>query len=532
MNRNKRNTDSSIALLLVLLGLIARIPFVSRVIFEGDSARFALAMIDFDVTQMRPHAPGYVLYVGVAKLFDLFIQNEQISLISVSVVSSAFALGALYFLVLRMFGRTTGVICCLLLLSSPLFWFNGEMPLTYALEGLFIILFAYACFRSLSGEGKWLLYSALLIGIATGVRQNLFFIFLPFWIFALVKHPWKRILSACVVFGITCAAWFIPLVELSGGFQKYFATLKAQYSTWVIYPASFIHQLKGRGLILLKFMVWSLTLGLLPMFYALGHFFRIPRVFKDQRLQLILLWSIPPALFYVGVSLFNPGLVVVMLPPLFIFLAESLKVLSADIEEGIKSALKDLGARSQRFLKPLSSSKNIMIGAVVVLIFFNVFTFFFGDTQVSYSSIKNKDLQFSEFVRLTRENTQQERTAIFTFIYNTQASYYLPDYLVYCPFPLMFSDDEVPLEAQNVYKSYKYQIEPKTYWIPTGFQIEPISLPAGIDTLIIWESDVAGYYEDTIRPLEEIEAEKQKIYRLKINPGEKIYYDYHYWTVK
>lgn len=532
MKNELKNSNFSIALLLVLLGLATRIPFASRMIFEGDSARFALAMIDFDVTQMRPHAPGYIFYVAVAKVLDFFIHNEHVSLVSVSIISSGLALGALYLLVLKMYDRTTGIVCSLLLMSSPLFWFNGEMPLTYILEGLFIILFAYSCFRLISGEGKWILYSALLLGIATGVRQYFFLIFLPLWIFSLIKYPWKKILIAFLVFGVTCTAWFIPMVELSGGFQKYVTALRAQYSAWVVHPSSFIFQIKGRGLILLKFMAWSLTLGLLPMFYAFGHFFRIPRVLQDKRLKLLLLWLVPPALFHICVSLFNPGHVVVILPPLFIFLALSLKIFSMDIEEGINGILKNCSARSQRFFRNIFRSKAIMAVSVVFLIIFNAFIFFFGNTQVSYTTMKNKDTQFGEFVRLTRENTQRERTAVFTFIYNTQASYYLPDYLVYCPFPLMISEEELPIEKQNVYESYQYQIDPKTYWISTGFQIEPISFPARVDTLIVWESEVAEYYENSLRPLEVIETNLQKIYRLKINQGEKIYYSYHYWTVK
>ena len=98
----------------------------------------------------------------------------------------------------------------------------------------------------------------------------------------------------------------------------------------------------------------------------------------------------------------------------------------------------------------------------------------------------------------------------------------------------MFSNSEVPVEAQNVYTSYRYQTEPKTYWIPTGFKIEPIAIPAGIDTVVVWEKEIAQYYQNSDRPLMEITSclNENKIYALEVKQGEKIYYDYHFWSVR
>ncbi len=140
----------------------------------------------------------------------------------------------------------------------------------------------------------------------------------------------------------------------------------------------------------------------------------------------------------------------------------------------------------------------------------------------------------AELVRLTKENVIPEETMILALFYNTQAGYYLPDYLVYCPLPLIFSDSEVPIEKQNVYVSFQRQTRPKTYWIPTDFHIEPIPIQESIKTLLIWEEEIAEYYQDTHRPLEVIESDRNdtKIYFLKVRPGEKIDYNYHSWSVK
>jgi len=135
---------------------------------------------------------------------------------------------------------------------------------------------------------------------------------------------------------------------------------------------------------------------------------------------------------------------------------------------------------------------------------------------------------------LTKENFKPEKTMILTCMLSTQAGFYLSDYLIYCPFPLIFDSSEVPIEAQNVYISFRHQTTPKTYWIPTGFKIKPITIPPGIDTVLLWEQKIAKYYHSYSRPLGEIESDTNdaKVYFFKVEQDDKIYYDYHFLSVK
>lgn len=519
---------------LFLLGLITRIPFACRMLYHSDSARFALAMEHYDVAQMRPHAPGYILYVATAKLADLFVHDQRASLVGVSIISSALTAAFLYFLASKIFGRSTALISGLVLVSSPLFWFNSEMPFTYALEGLLAILFVYSCYQMIIGKGRWLVVSAILLGLATGVRQNIIVMLLPLWLYALRKYSFKQILTSFLVFGLTCLAWFTPLIVLSGGLRKYIVALHSQFNMVVLYPAPYIFEIKVRTVIFAKFMVYSLGLGLMPMVYYFGRFFRIPSVIKDVRLKFLLIWLVPAVLFYIAVNIYNSGQVVVILPPLMIFLAESVKGLARDLEEGFKGAGGNSFSSFAKSLKSILSYKPILVSTVILLLFFNFYIFLFGSTRVSYAAIKGGDSHLSEFIRLTEESTIPEKTMILALFYNTQAAFYLPDYLIYCPLPIIFSDSEIPVEAQNVYISRNRQTTPKTYWISTGFRIEPIPVPEGVDTVILWEKDVAQYYQNSGRALGEIGPGRDgtKIYFLKVKPEEKIYYDYHYWSVK
>ncbi len=526
--------DGIISFFLLFLGLITRIPFASRMLHHSDSVRFALAMEHYDVTQMRPHAPGYILYVIKAKVLNIFIHDARVSLVTVSIIASALTIVLLYVLALKMFGRSTGMISALLFASSPLYWFNGEMPFTYGLEAFYVIIFGYSCYQIIIGKSKWWPVAALFLALATGVRQNIAIMFFPLWIYTLTRCRFKHILASFLVFGLTCSSWFFPMIAYSGGLKKYLAAVNAQFKTWVLHPAPYLFELKARSQILASFLFSSLSLGVLPMIYSLGHFFRIPSLIKDVRLKFIVLWIISPAVFYVAVSLFNPGLVVIILPPLFIVLAESVTKLARDLSEGLRDAPKGTSSRSARLFQPLFSFKTILVVLVIFLLGINVYTFLHSSAKLSYEAIKKEDNHLSELIRMTEENSSPEKTMVLTVFYNTQAGFYLPDYRIYCPLPLIFSESDVPVERQNVYISYKGETQPKTYWIPTGFRIESLTIPEGIDTLILWEKDIADYYQNTDRPLRRIDSEsgETQIYYLEVKPGEKIDYRYHHWSLR
>lgn len=522
--------DFMIASGLFFLGLVTRIPFATRMIYHSDSARFALAMEHYDVAQMRPHAPGYILYVALAKLTDFFVHDARMSLVAVSILASALTLFFLYLFATKMFGSSNGIIAGLLLLSCPLFWFNGEMPFTYTLDGLFSVIFAFICYKIIIGENKWLHVSAIILGLATGVRQNIIIIILPLWLYSIRKCSFRSILISFVVFVVTCLTWFTPMVALTGGLKKYFITLNAQFNSTVLSPIPYLFQVIIRLKIFSKYMIYSLTLGLLPIIYYFGSFFRIPSIAQDTRLKFLLLWILPAILFFVGINIYNPGHVMPVLPPLFICLAESIKGFSKDLEDGIKIIIE----KSSNFLKRIFSYKAFLISSVVAIYIINSYIFFFKDTQVSYAAIQKGDIQLAELIKLTKANFTPKKSIVLALSFSTQATYYLPDYLVYCPFPLIFTPDEVPLDSQNVYISFRRETTPKTYWIPTGFKIEPIPIPPGVDTVILWEKKITEYYQSFNRPLKEIHSDKNdfKLFYIKTKPKDKIYYAYHSFSIK
>jgi len=508
------------ALVLALACLAARLPFTGRVLYHSDSARFALAMEHFDVGQMRPHAPGYVLYVGAARLADFLFHDARVSLIAVGLIASAAAVFILYLLGAGMFGRSTGFWGSLLFLASPLFWYNGEMPFTYTLDGALTLAFAYACFRSLDRSAGWLYASAILLALATGSRQNIIILLFPLWVFILAKFPLKKIILSILVFGLTCLAWTAPLVILSGGLARYLDALGAQYARVVLHPAPFLFQVKTRGRILAGFLFTGLALGLAPLIYYLGRLLvKRRRLDVDtSKLAFLFFWIVPSLLFFVGVNIYNSGQVLVILPALFLIVAAGLELLVGDLIHAFGRGI---------------SSKALTAVAAAILLVAEASLFLFFDTAVSYASIKKEEGRLSEIIRLTRENSAPGKTVILACRLNTQAGYYLPEYEVWCPFPLIFPDEELPIGSQNVYVSRGRRTVPETYWKPTGFKIEPLLIPPGVETLVLWEDELAEFYEGPDRPLQTIGPGESgaKIYRLPVKPEEKLYYGYHHFQI-
>ncbi len=529
---SKITPDSIIAASLFCLGLATRIPFASRLAYSSDGARFALALEHYDVSQMRPHAPGYILYIALAKCAQYVLNDATASLVAVSVISSAITIVLVFALAAKMFGRTTGLGCSLLLLTSPLFWFNSGMPLTYALEGVFALAFVVACYQVMLGRSGWLQPAAILLGLTAGVRQTLIFILVPLLVYAMKRCRVRQIILSLVICTLTCLAWLIPMIALTGSLSKYLIAVQAQYGSWVVASVPFSDAVRIRTGILLKWLGLSLYLGVLPLVYYIGRMFAVPNAIRDERIRLLLLWLIPSVAYLVGFNIYNSGHIVFLLPAVFIVLGKAIQAFGQDVEKGAAILAGYTSTRGGQLLK-LLSYKAVSLACFGIIAVTNIYLFLGGTSEMSYAAIKQSDLQLEQKVNITREKFDSDRSMIVTCWSNTQAGLYLPDFLVCCPLPLIFEPSDLPIKLQNVYMSKNLQTTPKTYWLETDFKVEPLTIPGGIDTLIIWEEEIASYLQnvDRLEKLTDENLTNEQIFYLKVKPGEKLRYDYHFLKV-
>ena len=227
MTTDRRSYDALLVVSLFSLGILTRLPFRSRILYHWDSVNFALGMEHFDVHLHQPHPPGYLLYVMLGRLVNLSVGDANASLVWISVVATGLATVGIYFLGQSLWDRRTGTVAALLLLSSPLFWFHGEVALSYMTEAVFVTLVALIGYRHLTRQDDRVWLSACILGVAGGFRQNTMVFLLPLWTIAVWRFRWRKVILAVVVLALTCASWLLPMMALTGGVERYWEAVGA-----------------------------------------------------------------------------------------------------------------------------------------------------------------------------------------------------------------------------------------------------------------------------------------------------------------
>ena len=227
-------TPSLRAAAAVALAFFAlHLPFLPASLEDLDSINFALGIRDFDVARHQPHPPGYPVFMAAAKLLDVFVGSELLSLAVLSVVCGALAIVAMASMMAAMDGRTTAAVAATLLaVSTPLFWVTASRPLS-DMPGLAAALGVQAMVL-LARTDRALLVAAGLAGLAAGVRSQVVWLTLPVLVLALARSSgsgrWRRGASMIGAYACGALAWFVPLVLASGGPAQYLQALASQGS--------------------------------------------------------------------------------------------------------------------------------------------------------------------------------------------------------------------------------------------------------------------------------------------------------------
>ena len=150
----------ALALGLFALTMVSRIPFRSRILYHWDSVNLANGLARLDVLNEHPQPPGYIVYVWLCRLVSVATggaaaADANSSMVWVSVVASGGAVALLYLLATDLSGRRQGVVAALMLASSPLFWFYGEIALPHALDAFLVIAAVWLLARVRRGLTVW-----------------------------------------------------------------------------------------------------------------------------------------------------------------------------------------------------------------------------------------------------------------------------------------------------------------------------------------------------------------------------------------
>ena len=404
-----------------LAGILTRVPFRSRMLYHWDSVNFALGIERFDIRMHQPHPPGYFLYVMLGRAVNAVIHDPNASLVWLSVVFSGLTAASLFLLGKRMFSRLEGAIAALALLTSPLFWFHGEVALMYVIEAFFTTIIALLSIELLAGRRRCLYLSAVVLGVVGGIRQSTLLFIFPLWLFSIRRFSLKQIALAFLLLALVVGAWLVPMVSLTGGVHRYLALNR---STDVVGESSLIDptQILVNTARVGAYAFYGLLLGGIPLAYALLRGLNaLSALVRDERVQVIALWVIPSLLFLLFVHIRQAGHLFVFLPALFLLVGVGMVKMSRAF------ALR---------------SRTLLIVGVALLVMTNGLFFFAAPPYLlgrertvlhtpSLRSIRAQDRYLSEAIDYIGHHFPPERTIILSGGFSfRQPDYYLPEYTI------------------------------------------------------------------------------------------------------
>lgn len=437
-----------IALALFLLTLLMRLPFRSQTLNDWDSVNHALALTSYNVVAHRPQPPGYILYIGGARLVNFVFPDEQTALVVVSMLASAGAVAVLFLLGTLLANQEIGLIAALLLLTCPAFWFDSEVALPYVVEGSASVVLATLLYRVLRGEQRLTMLTAVVFAISVGLRQQLALFFAPLVIYAYWKYSWRIRIEAVAWFGFVCALWFFPLAWSTGGIFEYLAALRnlnnAFSSEYVLLGSGGEEGILRNALRVGAYTAYATNFAALPLLLgglqiSLSRWKRDGMRFPiaDRRILFLALWILPSVVFYLFFHMGSPGLIYVFLSALYLLAAFGLHHLLHANPRGLVFAM-------------------LFLGAANLFIFFGTPPDLYTGRSLrvlNYSSLLAHDSYLSGRVQAIQSQFDPQTTLILATDWRF-AEYYLPDYRIM----LFLPHDKVPLLVVKDKQEYYVQL--------------------------------------------------------------------------
>ena len=323
MDRRVDRYDVLCASALAALTIWSRLPYRARMLYNWDAVQFALALREYDVVKHQPHPPGYILYVGLGHLVNAWLDDPTAAYVTLAVAFSGLTTFVVYFLAREAYDRATALVAATLLGVSPLSWFYGSVGLTYSAESLCATTVAYFAFRALRGNETDAWLAAGYLGLAGGVRQSILLLLLPLWLGATLAGM-RRLRTVAIGIGIMLVAviaWFVPMIWLTGGLERYLAA-SVDLAETVVKPTSILGGYLETNLRMARYLVESVLVGLGPLaFVALLLPWYVGCGRWGSREWFLVGWTVTPVLVYTLVHFGQAGYVLTFLPALVVLLS-------------------------------------------------------------------------------------------------------------------------------------------------------------------------------------------------------------------
>lgn len=488
--------DGAVMAVLGLGTVLLRWPLRSRYLNAWDSTSFALALEEFDVLAQRPHAPGYPVYIALARLVHAFVPDANTTLVLTSILFSAGAVALLYGLGRRLASRRTALLAAVLFAFAPIFVFNGLIALSYASEAFASVGLAWLAWRAqgrpttpriVALAGAW--------GLAVGLRQSLLLFLAPLVAWAVLTPPasLRERARRCALTAASALAaalaWFIPMVlATTDGLNGWRRAMRIQGDVVLLRESVFVRgwdafaeHARRVSFYLDSEIRWLLPVILVCILLVMVRRFRSGGDDRPdyRRAGFAAAWLLPALLFYLtvfsGWDKGPTGYILVVLPGVYLGFALLVDRALEALADGPRVPIR---------------WRTWMRAAATVAVLLLLLPLHSAATPWVEKEVKAHD-EWGEAWDDLKAEYPPETTAILTFYSWAHVKWYFPEYVVWGYFPIPRNAD--PPEWELFLETRDHSDDVLFYEAHERGPGQPEhEVPAGIETVVVFDFQLAG----------------------------------------
>jgi hypothetical protein len=217
-------------LLLLLLALLIRIPFLSAGVFHNDAFNNCMG----GIYQFVAHPPGFVGFCSLGMLVNRAVGNINTSFVWINLVATLIGIYFCYKLALAvgMDGGRAVAVAAMYAASINLLYFS-TVALSYSIEGMFSASIGWLAYTAVTRRScRWALAVTLVWAVSGAFRPTTTVFLFPLWLYVVWRttswHSRASVLRAVILF--VCAA---PIIYGWSAVNKYFLAAKTGFDPLV-----------------------------------------------------------------------------------------------------------------------------------------------------------------------------------------------------------------------------------------------------------------------------------------------------------
>jgi len=215
---------------ILLIWLIAsRVWYAPDVLYEWDSANYALGLREFNIFEHQPHPPGNPLLMMLLWMAQPFGAGPPQFLV-VNALLGGGVLLLLGWMTRPLVGPVSAFVVAVAFAFCPPFWYQGAVSTAYIAECFTLAACGAVSLALIRGKLS-LPIGALFAALALGLRPSAVpaVVLIIIYGIAFSEPKLRPFILSGVVFILTCLTWTIPMLFTGGGLPAY---RKASGALW------------------------------------------------------------------------------------------------------------------------------------------------------------------------------------------------------------------------------------------------------------------------------------------------------------